>query len=72
VAKLKSIYNRLGDKHSSLLVLCVSYEENEVLRIGLQCPYSQTFIFFFNLVKTLKTFFSLSGAPRISECVCLW
>jgi hypothetical protein len=45
VAKLKSIYNRLGDKHSSLLGPCVSYEENKVLKIWLQCMYSQPFIF---------------------------
>ncbi len=35
-----------NDKHSSLLVQFVGYEENEVLWIRLQGPYSQHFFYF--------------------------
>jgi hypothetical protein len=71
VAKLKSIYNRLGDTHSSLLGPCVSYEDNQVIRIGLQCPYSQTFLFFFNVVKTLINFFLAYLVLSQNKRVCL-
>jgi hypothetical protein len=43
-----------GEKHSSLLDPFVSYKEKKVLRIHLQVPYSQHFIFFVTCVWILK------------------